>query len=71
MNVFVGKEEMGKRLKALRDKTSYTQAEVAEACDVTESAMSNYEQGERAPRDEIKVNIANFYGVSVQSIFFK
>ena len=31
---------------------------------------SMYENGERIPRDDIKIRIANFFGRSVQEIFF-
>ncbi|WP_423748200.1 hypothetical protein [Bacillus cereus] len=29
-----------------------------------------YENGQRIPRDNIKIKLANFYGVTVQTIFF-
>ncbi len=29
-----------------------------------------YERDERVPRDEVKVRISNFFGVSVQELFF-
>lgn len=43
---------------------------VAEALGISCSALGMYEQGNRTPRDEIKVKLANYYGVSVQSLFF-
>jgi len=33
-------------------------------------AVSLYESGERIPKDEIKVKIARFFGVTVDSIFY-
>lgn len=60
--------EIGKRLEKLRGNRS--QAEVAEACDISISAVSMYERGERVPRDEIKIKLARFYGVTVDSIFY-
>lgn len=60
--------EIGKRLERLRGNRS--QAEVAEACDISVSAVSMYERGERVPRDEIKIKLARFYGVTVDSIFY-
>lgn len=62
------KEQIGKKLVALRGKRS--QAEVAEAIGVTPSAYSQYERGERIPRDEIKKRIAEYYRRSVNTIFF-
>ena len=59
---------IGDRLKALRgDKTI---KEVAENLNISESALSMYETGNRIPRDEIKIRIAKYYGKSVQSIFY-
>lgn len=47
-----------------------TQQEIAEALHLTKSAWSMYEKGERMPRDEIKIKIANYFGKTVQEIFF-
>ncbi len=60
--------EIGKRLIQLRG--SRTQKEVADAVRITPMAYSYYESGDRIPRDEIKVRIAKYYGVSVESLFF-
>lgn len=45
-------------------------AEVAKAVGISLSALSMYEIGERVPRDEIKVRLANFYNRTVQELFF-
>lgn len=62
------RKHIADNLKALRGNTSL--AEVAKAIGVTPAAMSNYEQGIRIPRDEVKKRLADYYGVSVESIFF-
>lgn len=59
---------IGKRLVSLRG--SKTRENVAKDIGISVSALSMYEIGERIPRDNIKVMIAQYYGVSVQSIFF-
>ncbi len=59
---------IGKRLSELRAEK--TQAEVAKALHITISALSMYESGNRVPRDEIKKRIADYYGQTVQRIFF-
>lgn len=59
---------IGKRLVNLRGNK--TQEMVAKDIGISTSALSMYETGERIPRDTIKVMIAKYYGVSVQSIFF-
>lgn len=43
---------------------------VAEACGISVSALAMYEQGERIPRDDIKIKLAQYYNRSVESIFF-
>lgn len=59
---------IGKRLRALRgDKSA---AQVAEKVGVSTSAMLMYENGERTPRDGVKVRLSQLYGVSVGSLFF-
>lgn len=59
---------IGQRLRMLRgDKL---QQEVAEAVGVSKMAVSAYESGDRVPRDEIKIRLAEYFGESVESIFF-
>ena len=48
-----------------------TQSEVAKDIGITASAYSNYEQGIRIPRDTIKRKIADYYGKTVEYIFFE
>lgn len=55
-------------LKRLRGERS--QDEIARQIGITKSSWAMYERGERIPRDEIKIKIANFFGKSVQEIFF-
>lgn len=62
------RQAIAARLKELRGERS--QREVAEAIGVTPMAISQYEQGERVPNDEIKIKIARYYEKSVDSIFF-
>lgn len=45
-------------------------AKVAEAVGISVSAMGMYENGERIPRDEIKVKLAEHYNKTVQELFF-
>lgn len=68
MAILADKAVVGERLKALRGNR--TQKEVAEALGVTMMAVSLYESGERMPRDEIKVKLANYYKKSVTSLFY-
>lgn len=58
----------GAKLRELRGNK--TQQETADAIGITKSALAMYERDERVPRDEVKVRIANYYGVSIVSLFF-
>lgn len=62
------KDYIGKTLRELRGER--TQKEVADAVGVTTMAISQYEQGERIPQDEIKVRLAKYYNKSIEEIFF-
>lgn len=61
-------KKIGAKLKDLRGSKS--QKEVAEAVNVTDMAISLYESGDRIPRDEVKIALAEYFGVSVESIFY-
>ena len=45
--------------------------EVASAVGISLSAISMYENGERIPRDEIKIRLADYFGCTVQELFFE
>lgn len=59
---------IGERLAVLRGGKS--RAEVAESINISVSALQMYENGARVPRDEVKVRLAQYYGKSVEEIFF-
>lgn len=61
--------QIGKKLKDLRGDRSI--AEVSESLGISKSALCMYECGFRIPRDEVKMKLASYYGVSVSSIFFE
>lgn len=60
---------MAKKLIHLRGERSRT--EVAEKLHISVSALQMYENGRRVPRDDIKLKLAQFYGVSVEYLFFQ
>ena len=62
----ISAKEIGERLLKLRGER--TREEVANAIGVSLSAVSM--NGDRIPRDAIKIKIASFYQKSVQEIFF-
>ena len=59
---------IGTRLRMLRgDKT----LEIVSAdTGISRSALNMYELGNRIPRDDVKIRIANYYGSTVDAIFF-
>ena len=59
---------VGERLRALRGEL--TQEEISKELGITKSSYAMYERGERTPRDEVKVRISKYYGVSVQELFY-
>ena len=61
-------QKIGNRLRMLRGV--HTLNEVAGALGVTRQAVSHYETGRRTPNDKMKVAIADYYGKTVQEIFF-
>lgn len=63
------KKIIGKRLLDLRGKKS--REEVASQIEISVSALQMYENGQRIPKDGIKIRLADFYQVSVQELFFE
>jgi len=64
----VDKTKIAERLKKLRGERS--QQEIAAAVGVTPMAISLYEAGERIPRDEVKVKLADLFMTTVDAIFY-
>lgn len=64
----IDSKEMGRVLKRLRGEKSIDR--VAADLEISPSALRMYEDGERIPRDQIKVRICNYYDKSPISIFF-
>lgn len=59
---------IGRRLVQLRGIK--TGDEVSKALGISRSALCMYEKGERIPRDPIKIRLAEYYGTTVQELFF-
>lgn len=59
------------QLRNLRRDRGKTQEEVANSIGVSPAAYAMYETGERVPRDDIKERLAEYFNVSVGSLFFK
>lgn len=61
-------QTLGERLRLLRGDR--TQAEVAKAVGISNTALSMYERGERRPGDKVKIRLSKLYGVSIEKLFF-
>lgn len=61
---------IGAKLKRLREEKGVSIEKMAKTLGLTNQAIYNYENNERVPRDEIKVQIANYFNKSVEEIFF-
>lgn len=59
---------IGERLRELRGEKR--REVVAAENGISVSALSMYETDKRVPRDEAKIRLAQYYGVSVQDLFF-
>lgn len=59
---------VGEKIRAMRGAES--QQALANELKISKSALAMYERGERVPRDEVKIRIAQHFGVSIESIFF-
>lgn len=62
---------IGQTIKTLREKRNMTREAFCSEVGITVSALSNYENGIRIPRDEVKLRIARCLGTSIESIFFE
>ena len=60
--------EIGAKLLKLRGEK--TRSEVADALKKSQSALAMYESGQRIPRDNIKIRIADYYEKPIYEIFF-
>lgn len=66
----IDKETMAKRLRELRMATGKTVAQVSDDTGIGETALRNYECGLRIPRYTAMFTLADYYGQSVDSLFF-
>lgn len=53
------------RLKSLREDKDLTQLEVAEALNITRTALANYENAIREPNLSLLVKMADYYNVTL------
>ncbi len=61
---------IGEKIKNLREKNNISRENFANAVEISQSALSMYENGQRIPRDEVKLRIARFFNTSIEELFF-
>lgn len=61
-------KEVGNRIKLLRKKKGLKQDELAAAIGVSPSAVSNYEQGTRVPKDDTLKSLVEILGTTTDYI---
>ena len=66
----IDSEKIGNRLRDIRTERGETTEKVAKGVGISTSAITMYETGQRIPRDEIKIRLAEYYGLPVERIFF-
>ncbi|MEK3955346.1 helix-turn-helix transcriptional regulator [Psychrobacillus sp. FSL K6-1464] len=64
----MNKNEIAETLISLRGDKS--REEVAKSLEISVSTLQMYENGQRIPKDEIKIRIAAYYKKTVGEIFF-
>ena len=61
-------EQIGSRLRKLRLENGYPQRIIAELLCVSRAGYSQYESGKRKLTADMLIRLADFYGVSVDSL---
>ena len=61
--------DLGKRIKELRGDRS--RDKVAADIGISSSALGMYECNKRIPRDDVKNRLADYFGVTIQQLFFE
>ena len=59
---------IGENLK--RARGARARAEIAQRAGISQSAIQMYENGERVPRDPVKIRLASVLGASVAELFY-
>lgn len=63
-------KSVAERIKEAREEKGCSAEELAKACGISVSAVQMYECGQRVPRDQIKIAMAEFFQKPVQELFF-
>lgn len=61
---------MKKTLAELRAEKKLTQRDLAKELNIANSSIAMYETGERVPTLKIAIEIANYFKIPIESIYF-
>ncbi len=60
--------DYGFELKSQREKAGYSQMELSKLTGISQSSISRWEENKRTPSIENCVQLADFYGISVDEL---
>ena len=60
----------GQMIRQLRSNRNLSLEKTAQDLNISKSALAMYERDERVPRDQVKLRIAEYFQVSVESLFY-
>lgn len=64
-------EKVGKRLRALREERKITQEDLGKILGTSHVTIGRYENGERIPKLDILIELANYFDVSLDYLLFR
>jgi len=63
------KEQFSARLKAARERTGFSQRDIAREINISQPSLALYETGKREPDIETLGKLAEYYGISIDWLF--
>ena len=63
------KRFLGNKIKSYRKERGWTQAELAEKLNIGKSAIANYENGIRSPRQKLLFQMAKVFDIQIDELF--
>ena len=64
----ITKEQIGKKIKAIRIAGGYTRKKIADIIGISESTLKAYENGDRMLRFDVAYLLAQVYGVGIENM---
>lgn len=61
---------IGGRIKKLREDMNISRNQLCKDADISLSALTMYETGQRVPRDEVKLRLSRCLNTSLEGLFY-